>query len=157
LYTRGALAQNVKLVHDRSVGLEVDRNVISDAKILVLPEVTKSNLVSIQAKVLEGELGRLALVSTVDNNNSIVTIMKRTDPSLHKLSRILGGKTHANAGECLSGRVILPLLVVAAIAGISLNDRSLVVPDVNAVVIHAAVDSGVVHVGPLLVKRLSAH
>jgi len=161
LYTRGPLiidlSENLELVHDRSMSLELNADVSSNTKFLVLPKVTKRDLLSSETKISKAESGALGGAGAVDDDKSIGAIGKRTHPSLDKLAGILGGEAKANALEGVGGGIISPLLVVTTVARIDLNDGTLVVPDVNAEVVHLADEGGVVVIDPLLVEGLSAH
>jgi len=123
----------------------------------MLPKITKTDLLGSKAKISKGEGGALSRSITVDNNKSIGTVSKRTHPGFNELNGILSSEAHAKTLEGFGGRVVLPLLVVTTVARPALDDWTLVVPNINAKLVHAADESGVLIIGPLLVKRLLAH
>jgi len=139
------------------MSLKIHDDVINNTEILVLPKVTDAGLLGIKAKIRETEFGALGRRCTVNNNKSIIAIRKRTHPGFNKLSRVLSGKAHVKALEGVSGGIVLPLLVVTTVARPALDNRALVVPNIDAKVVHTADESGVLVIGPLLVERLLAH
>ena len=151
------LNQDLKLVHDGSMRLEIDRDFAEGAKILVSPEVADLNLAGLQTQVSKGEFGRLRDAGTVDDDESIGAIGEGTHPSFDEFLDGLGGEAQIEALEGLFLRIIGPLLVVTAVARPRLDDRALVVPDIHAQVVHAADDGLVVDIVPFLVERFLAH
>jgi len=124
-----------KLKHDRCMGLEGIRDRSTcDAIVLVEPEIADTHLAgrSLDVHFLEGGSDSLSDGRTVPEDDSSRAIRKRATPDLNELLSRLNSETKIERAESLIITVILPDLVLTAIAGPSFNNRADVVPDINA-------------------------
>jgi len=150
------LCEDLKLVHGRCMGLKGNRDLPnSNAKVLVIPNVANLNLASHDVKIKERECNQLRSRTAADEDDSICCAGKTTRPSLNKFSSPLCRKALVHALKGFGLRIISPVLILTTVAWPDLNDRANIVPDINAKIVHAANNSGVI-VSPLLVTRLFA-
>jgi len=123
-----------ELEHDGSVSLESVRNLSRrDAQVAVEPEITDISLSrgSGDLHFLECGFDLLRCRGTVPENDNRRAVRLRAAPDFEKVCGRLDSEALSKRAESLVLRVVDPTLIVATIAGISLDDRALVVPDID--------------------------